>query len=283
MKAVQKFKTLLVRKRPELFAGILGSATRMVQPPLSMSRFGRSKTDDTDDRHPVEAALTSEGVHRDIPISYDLKRLPEDQDHAEPSILPKWADRLNPWGTKSPPEQTLDPEPSGTGTPTLGHQNEPTLNTNKGHAHNPLEDTLILGINTSTSPTTTVETPLNPGEFSLVSESPSAVDINVYEKAYQEEIERLTREKLDVKLGNGKPSTLFLTRRVENNKEIRSNEHVTDYLGDKGGGAGKMASNLGFGRLVEQARRNVGDAGEDVGGGAEVQAEREKGDGGGET
>jgi [calcium/calmodulin-dependent protein kinase] kinase len=46
--------------------------------------------------------------------------------------------------------------------------------------------------------------------------------MNVYEKAYQEEILRILAEK-------GKKPTIYLTRRVEHNKEIRENEYITDH------------------------------------------------------
>jgi [calcium/calmodulin-dependent protein kinase] kinase len=225
MKAVRKFKKLLIKKRPELMEGIFGRASRFVQPPLSISNLGRSQSNDTDDRKPVEAALTSEGVHHDIPVSDTMKRLPEQMDMAESTSRPaRWAERL---GLKTPKHQD-EPPPA------------PRQETGKGQAHNPLEDTLILGIGAGESD----DTPLETGEFSLVSESPGAVDINVYEKAYQEEIERLTRER-----GDRKP-TLFLTRRVEHNKEIRSNEHITDYFHS----SNSIKSNLGFRALVEQAK-----------------------------
>jgi [calcium/calmodulin-dependent protein kinase] kinase len=225
MKAVRKFKKLLVKKRPELMEGIFGRASRFVQPPLSISNLGRSQSNDTDDRKPVEAALTSEGVHHDIAVSDSLKRLPEQMDMAEStSRSARWAERL---GLKAPKHQDEPPA-------------APRRETGKGQAHNPLEDTLILGIGAGESE----DAPLEPGEFSQVSESPGAVDINVYEKAYQEEIERLTRENRDRK------PTLFLTRRVEHNKEIRSNEHITDYFHS----SNTIKSNLGFRSLVEQAK-----------------------------
>jgi [calcium/calmodulin-dependent protein kinase] kinase len=224
MKAVKKFKKLLVKKRPELMEGIFGRASRFVQPPLSISKLGRSQSDDVDDRKPVEAALTSEGIHHDIAVSDSMKRLPEQIDQAEPSRPTKWAERL---GLKAPKSHDESPP-------------ETHKEAGKGHAHNPLEDTLILGIGAGESD----DTPLEQGEFSQVSESPGAVDINVYEKAYQEEIERLTKEK-----GDRKP-TLYLTRRVEHIKELRNNDNIKDYFRS----SGKMKSNLGFTALVEQAK-----------------------------
>lgn len=68
VQAVKRFKQLLFRRRPERLEGILGSASRIVQPPLSMrpSALRKSKSQDTDNRRPVEGVLAAEGVHRDI-------------------------------------------------------------------------------------------------------------------------------------------------------------------------------------------------------------------------
>ena len=46
------------------------------------------------------------------------------------------------------------------------------------------------------------------------------------EKAYQEEIERILAEK-------DKKPTIYLTRRVEHNKDIRENKHITDHSRDR--------------------------------------------------
>lgn len=70
VQAVKRFKQLLFRRRPERLDGILGSASRIVQPPLSMrpSALRKSKSQDTDNRRPVESVLAAEGVHRDADI-----------------------------------------------------------------------------------------------------------------------------------------------------------------------------------------------------------------------
>jgi hypothetical protein len=70
VQAVKRFKQLLFRRRPERLDGILGSASRIVQPPLSMrpSALRKSKSQDTDNRRPVESVLAAEGVHRDADV-----------------------------------------------------------------------------------------------------------------------------------------------------------------------------------------------------------------------
>jgi [calcium/calmodulin-dependent protein kinase] kinase len=232
MKAVKKFKQLLVRKRPELMEGIFGRASRIVQPPLSIHPLSRSRSTDTDDRRPVEGALTSEGVHRDIPVSGGMKRLPEHLDHVATfggtpaTKSSRWADRLK---LSSRRKQEKPEEPAA------------RKESGKGQAHNPLEDTLFLGVGAGGE-----DTPLESGEFSAVSESPGAVDVNVYEKAYQEEIEKILANK------DTRPM-LYLTRRVEGNKDIRDNEHITDYTRTSQG----PTSILGFKKIAEEARANV--------------------------
>jgi len=217
MKAVKKFKTLLARRRPDLIEGIFGRASRIVQPPIQMGEtpHPRAQSEDTYVRRPVEAALTIEGVHRDIPVSNDLTRLPKGIDTVvsmdeTPSGMHHPSD--NKWAEK-PHSKTISPttdEPQ----PVLVHRE-----TGKGQAHNPLDDTLFLDIGIGSN-----DDPLEPGEFHVVSESPGAVEVNVYEKAYQEEIERI--------LAKQRSPTIYLTRRVEGNKEIRENKHITDHSRD---------------------------------------------------
>lgn len=97
---------------------------------------------------------------------------------------------------------------SGPSTPTLG----------KGHAHDPLEDTLFLNIGTG-------EESIPNGEDScIVSESPSNVDMNVYEAAYEEEVQRIINQRKD----QYRRPTLYLNRRVENNNAIRDSDCIFD-------------------------------------------------------
>jgi [calcium/calmodulin-dependent protein kinase] kinase len=98
---------------------------------------------------------------------------------------------------------------SGPLTPTLG----------KGHAHNPLEDTLFLNIGTGEEALPT------PDDGCIVSESPSNVDsLNVYEVAYEEEVQRIIAQRKD----QYRRPTLYLTRRVENVKSIRDSDCIFD-------------------------------------------------------
>lgn len=238
MKAVKKFKKLLLRRRPDLMEGVFGRASRIVQPPMQIGETAhpRAQSEETHMRRPVEAALMTEGVHREIPVSDDLTRLPKDIDTVEtldetPSGLShpsdhKWADGLRRSSTSTSAVEEAQPIP-------IPIRRE----SGKGHAHNPLEDTLFLDIGTGPD-----DAHLEPGEFHVVSESPGVVDMNVYEKAYQEEIERILAKQ-------GKKPTIYLTRRVEHNKDIRENEHITDHSRDH-----ISLSSGGFASLVRKAR-----------------------------
>jgi [calcium/calmodulin-dependent protein kinase] kinase len=92
----------------------------------------------------------------------------------------------------------------------------PSTPIGKGHAHDPLEDTLFLNIGTG-------EDSASADTF-FVSESPSNVDINVYEAAYEEEVQRIIAARKD----QHRRPTLYLTRRVEDIKRIRDSDCVFD-------------------------------------------------------
>ncbi|KAE9970023.1 hypothetical protein BLS_005105 [Venturia inaequalis] len=237
MKAVKRFKQLLVRKRPELMEGIFGRASRFVQPPLSMNPMHRTKSDNTANRIHTEQALTVEGVHRDIPIAEDLGRLPKGVDAEKESSQLMDFDQQ----PSSPGEQKLERVESG-----------------RGHAHDPLEDTLLLGIGAGGD-----NMALGAGEFGAVSESPSAVEGNIYEMAYQEELERIVARQ------ESRKPTIYLTRRVENSKTVRALDHVADMRSLPFGLSSRISSGLssgsGFKKLVDEAKARVDDAKTKVG------------------
>ncbi|KAL5121634.1 hypothetical protein ACEQ8H_000320 [Pleosporales sp. CAS-2024a] len=244
VRAVKRFKQLLFRRRPDRLEGILGSASRIVQPPLSMrpSLLRKSKSQDTDNRRPVEGALSTEGVHHEIKADDHNRKMPNKMDsmaYVKPGFRQEIVGRRQPSKgaiTSSPnspqapgltdakvihesmsyrpvpsPQSTTMPgliSSSGPSTPTLG----------KGHAHNPLEDTLFLNIGTGE------ESLPQPEDGCVVSESPSNVDMNVYEIAYEEEVQRIIAQRKD----QYRRPTLYLTRRVENVKSIRDSDCIFD-------------------------------------------------------
>lgn len=244
VRAVKRFKQLLFRRRPERIESILGSASRIVQPPLSMrpSVMRKSKSQDTHDRRSVESTLSTEGVHHDIKIDDKGRKIPysindmaftrsglraEAVGNRPSSRVPihnssnsQNSQGLN--GAKTSHENiSLRPSPSPANT-TTGNitTSGPTTPIGKGHAHNPLEDTLFLNIGTGEDCVGVDE------EAHIVSESPSNVDIDVYEAAYEEEVQRIIAQRKD-QYANRHP-TLYLTRRVENVKSIRDNDCIFD-------------------------------------------------------
>jgi [calcium/calmodulin-dependent protein kinase] kinase len=286
VRAVKRFKQLLFRRRPERLEGILGSASRMVQPPLAMRPSGlrKSKSQDADDRRPIEGALATEGVHHHIEIDNNVRRIPAGIDRVayekpgfRPTIPNSKSDsaRLGVASSRQPVGITdahvvhenmpHRPAPSRPVTiPTGLVPSAPGTPVGKGHAHDPLQDTLFLNIGTG-------EDSVAPGDDThIVSESPGAVDINVYETAYREEVDRILSRQGEAPPTPGAtpgaaPSarrpTLYLTRRIENVKSIIRDapEAVFDH-----GKAPITPSDLktGLKGLVEKAKINIEHRGE---------------------
>lgn len=253
MRAVKRFKEAIARKtrRPPGMAGILGNDTRLVQPPLSMSRpekpplYHKTRSVDTHDRRPLEQALVAEGVHRDIHLASHEKAVPDREDTAvtyspmTPTKRPSDHDNESSSSSpKTPSKRTLNAHPqdhrpfvhAATSPQAISHEG-------KGQAHDPLTDHLYLGL----GPSGSSEPPSPP----MVSESPPAAEEpNIYETAYHNELERLRAER-------GKSATLFLTRRVEGRKEYEKDGRLMK--GD-GGSSGGQRAKSGFARVLDQAR-----------------------------
>ncbi|KAF2142963.1 uncharacterized protein K452DRAFT_225926 [Aplosporella prunicola CBS 121167] len=245
MKAVKRFKQLLFRRRPDLMQGIFGQASRMVQPPLSMRPYTthpRTHSLATEERKPMERVLTIEGVHRDIDAARKLANMGEQLDNLS---MPPRESKAGDSASQSPKiEPTISEQQVVADQPSFRQE------TGKGHAHNPLEDTLFLDIECAGPD----EEMLSPDHQHIICESPSAVDINVYETAYQEEIEKILKEE-----GKKQP-TLYLTRRVEGNRSIREHPSIFNAL-QSGTDAPKQAM-AGFARLVQRAKDHAQSAGE---------------------
>lgn len=240
MKAVKRFKQLLVQRRPELMESIFGNSSRFVQPPLSINPLWRTHSSDLDDRKPTEYALAAERIHREIRTSDSLKKLPERLNMA--AIHGSDTTSVNDRAGAAHEAEMLrksSPLPASTEDGKCVYKQS-----GRGQAHDPLEDTLYLGVGTGTAE------PADPGSFAAVSESPGATDFNVYERAYQEEIDRIVTKQGEDK---SRYPTLFLTRRVEHIKELRDNELLVDRIRNKV----PEAANVAFKKLVEQAKSNV--------------------------
>lgn len=201
----------------------------------------KSKSQDTDNRRPVEGALTTEGVHHEILIDDQNRKIPNQMDStasAKPNFRAEAFGKRSPTKASSTSSQSSQqasgvnetrtvhesmshrPHPSRVASKSgLAPTSAPTTpGVGKGHAHNPLEDTLYLHIGTGGD---NLEVP---EDFNIVSESPSNVEIDVYEAAYEEEVQRIIAQRKD----QHRSPTLYLTRRVENVKSIRDSDCIFD-------------------------------------------------------
>lgn len=230
---------------------ILGGDTRIVQPPLSMSRsekpplYHKTRSVDTFDRRPLEQALAAEGVHRDVDlVSYD-KSILDREDTAvtySPSTPKKRASNDDHDPTESPTspthhKRTLNAHPKDHRPPIHSATAPiPIDHHGKGQAHDPLSDHLYLA--------------LGPGGHSAppsppaVSESPPAADVDIYETAYHMELER-------IRAAQGKSATLFLTRRVEGKEQYQNDENLVKTPSDR------AKPKSGLARVLEQARQKA--------------------------
>lgn len=216
----------------------------MVQPPLSISRpekqpvLHKTRSFDTHDRRPIEQALVAEGVHRDVDLDGYEKSLPNREDTAiayspkTPTKRPSEGDPEKSPSTPTNNKRTLNAHPQAHRPPVHAATVPiPVPHGGKGQAHDPLSDHLYLGL----GPGGGSRTPSPP----CVSESPPAAEANIYETAYDMEVQRL-------QAANGRAATLFLTRRVEKNEQYQKDDRFMR------GDAPKAKS--GFARVLEEAR-----------------------------
>jgi [calcium/calmodulin-dependent protein kinase] kinase len=216
MKAVNKFKGLIDRKRPAALSRTLGRGIRTLHTPgsdgTSEPALHKSRSVDLHDRRTIETALAAEGVHHDIDA-------PETNDSG-PLIANKIDSTV-----------TMIHVPSREGSEDKHHHkakkadlkdrpDRPELHSDssgeKGHAHDPLDEVpLFLGIGSGGDDS--LEVPLQ----ELVAESPTAAEFNIYDTAYQEEVER-------IRSAQGHKATVYLTRRVDTKKEYKADENMID-------------------------------------------------------
>ncbi|KXT04933.1 hypothetical protein AC578_3470 [Pseudocercospora eumusae] len=248
MKAAKRFKKLIYRKRPQFMEGLFGRESRLSAAPTYM----RAKSVDLSDRIAVESALTTEGVHRNM----------DDEIVKAPS--------LNRLAVELP--SSLDSNGGAMGSPALSYSSQtpsqsqsddqierPHLSTKastfpldergKGHAHDPLEDRIYLNIGAGGDLDGVDEL-----EGPFVCESPGGVDEDIYEAAYQLEINRI--------LGDKEAADLVLNRRVEHIEGLRrhpnvlksSVNHAVDFAGTTASRVHARARNSGFAAMVRETR-----------------------------
>ena len=243
MKAVKRFKSIISHKRPAGLDTILGKGTRIVQPPLSIGRseklpvVHKSRSQDTFDRNPLEQALVAEGIHRGIAVGDIEKSVPNQADTAVTYSSKKRSSNDDPTENPSKPgnsKRTLNASPKDHRPPAHAATAPiPGDHHGKGQAHNPLSDHLYLAL----GPGGDSAPPSPPA----VSESPPAAEMDIYETAYHNELERIRAKQ-------GRSATLFLTRRVEEQERFKNDDFLI-----KGGSEGSKPTS-GFAKVLEQTR-----------------------------
>ncbi|KAI9779276.1 MAG: hypothetical protein M1816_003639 [Peltula sp. TS41687] len=215
MRAVKKFKYLVSSKGQQEEPGRMLEERRQAQSPRSMSLSHsapvprKAKSVDTYDRHAVEGALVSEGMHREIvPEDLSHDHLGGKLDHSaegrhDHDSATKVNQKISSYhdshdqsstGKARAPPASLHPKHSSYDRRTT---------TGKGQAHDPREDEPpILDVGPGVP---------EEGLSHVISESPIGTDINVYEEAYRQEVERIKRTQ-------GRSATVYLTRRVDDTK-----------------------------------------------------------------
>ncbi|KAK8169945.1 kinase-like domain-containing protein [Phyllosticta citrichinensis] len=237
MKAVKRFKQLLFRRRPDLVQGIFGQASRMVQPPLSMKaphdRMARAQSEGIGNITSAESKLSPEGLREVLGTKLD-------------QLTDQLAQRVegSTISSRASSRPSVSPSPHGSPVPwhPVAQQAATRVDIGKGHAHDPLEDTLFLDLDFPAAD-------LAHEYQHVVCESPSAVEMDVYEKAYEEEIKRIVKER-----GQKRP-TLYLTRRVEGKRSICENPSLSDAL-QLGTEVSKQGASA-LAKLVEKAKNNA--------------------------
>ena len=248
MRAVKRFKNLLFKKRPHLMESILGGKdSHFVQPPQSMKSvkgetYHHARSLDSYDRRPIEGPLVVEGVHRDIDLTPYNANLPEKQDAKFAHKPFSRSGSQDTEGHSSPTaiKRTLHADPSAHRSNTSTRRQEVSHSDDhgKGHAHDPLSDHLFLGLGPGGGDRRPEPDP------PVISESPPAADIEIYEHAYHLEVER-------IRSTQGQQRTLFLTRRVNDRERYEGDENMID-IGRK-----ESEPRSGIAKLIEKARVNA--------------------------
>ena len=242
VKAVNKFKSLTAHKRPPVMDSILGDASEahFSAPPHRIKRkelplpylARKSHSHEAFDRDPSEGLLVAEGLHRDVvPKDMDSPATSSDKFGTTLDIPTRSAKAYS-----EPPKPDFDSDPEEAmdqfpvehdgpldpeKLPPFRSRKKPSRTTDdigrRGHAHDPLEDHLYLFVGPSTFAGTAGGHDRR-GSFMpddddvpIVSESPGAADVDIYETAYRDEVERiLAKAKKEDKEPN-----VYLTRRVD--------------------------------------------------------------------
>ncbi|KAK6611147.1 CAMKK/META protein kinase [Botrytis cinerea] len=200
MKAVKKFK-----ERYPCSAPSMGMAEQ------KESALHRSKSSDLEDRRLVEAALAAEGVHHDgtYPSADGPRTMASRMDSSTTIVVDE-----EPIGkVQSHSTAKINSHNSIEKRPEFREQQSG----DKGHAHDPLdEQPLYLGIGAGVGQD---DDSLNEPVQELIAESPTAADFNIYDTAYQQEVDR-------IRAVQGHAATVYLTRRVDHKSEYKADRYM---------------------------------------------------------
>ncbi|KAK5166304.1 uncharacterized protein LTR77_008565 [Saxophila tyrrhenica] len=218
VKAAKRFRKIISDKRGRFIDGIFGRDSNFVLPPHTL----RSHSQDDHDRHPLDKILVTSGVQREYGENADLEKVASDLDDLQ---LVQSPEASGPGGFERSRDESKahykQRQETASHHPSLDeHAGEMRSRIAegdghaRGQAHDPLEDNTYLAIGVD---------PEAPGneDYLVVSESPPAVDMNIYEQAYQDEMERILQRR------GGEPS-IYMTRRVEHRDDIRALSNIKD-------------------------------------------------------
>ncbi len=276
VKAAKRFRKVVSERRGRLMEGIFGSS-KMVAPPHSL----RSKSHDEHDRHPLDQILVTAGVHRDYDDTDGPEKVASDLDELTMVQSPEtdtsgnfergWEESSARYKQRMESTRHHSARDHGSGgaprSSTFPFDHHESLNNahGKGHAHDPLEDHTFLAIGQDP------EVPENRGtlDYPIVSESPPAVEMNIYEQAYQDEMEKILERR-------GREPSMYLTRRVEHREDLRALSNIKDAgknamrtaaakfedlssrgyaRGQEAGDAGRLAARSAAGKVSERLSR----------------------------
>ncbi|KIW20088.1 hypothetical protein PV08_00663 [Exophiala spinifera] len=232
VKAVNKFKSLLDKNKTRPMTSILGdqSDTRFSQPPTTMKKDQKARTGGNTQQTAAESEELQAGMRnlnlRPVPtLSIDDTTLTDCEMHKSayprtPPALPSDASTESDDISQAPTMaeiESLDPEKLPPFRSLRPHASMTEEVGRRGQAHDPLEDQLYLYIGPSTFSGFSSQhdddgSYVRDGDdVPIVSESPGAADVDIYETAYRDEIERIMAK---AKEENKEPH-VYLTRRVD--------------------------------------------------------------------
>lgn len=246
MKAVKRFKRAVREKRGRLKEGIFGKDSKLVTPPQAMDD---AQSDSSSERKAAEEALAAEGLPARLAVTEDWNRLSRDVEQLtlfdSPTDAGGMRTGLSEMLHAASISEALRRPVYGKSFRSLDNSEESSLQDSasikrrsrtfpleentKGHARDPLQEHVYINIGAN---------PEESGESDMymLSESPSAVDLNIFEEAYQDEMNRILEAK-------GETASMYMNRRMDHRDDIRRRDQIKD--------AGKWAYNLAYEKYDE--------------------------------